>query len=75
MVVPRLILISKLFSDNWQPEVRRDYNVRNVEPTVPSGSGLSREFDVSPWNIGQNLRTSDDVAQLLVSCGIGALLS
>ena len=42
---------------------------------MPSGSGLSREFDVSPWNIGQNLRTSDDVAQLLVSCGIGALLS
>lgn len=48
---------------------------RIVEPAVPASTGLPQEFglDISPWNTGQSLRTSDDVAQLLVSSEIQAL--
>ena len=44
-------------------------NVRSGEPVVPSSSGLLPEFNdaVSPWNVGDSSRMSDDVAQLLVS--------
>ena len=52
-----------------------DYGIRNVESAGPSSSGISRDFglDVSPWNTGESLRASDDVAQLLVSSGMAAL--
>lgn len=52
-----------------------DDGTRNFESAGPSSSGISRNFDlyVNPWNTGQSLRTSDDVAQLLVSSGIAAL--
>ena len=38
-------------------------------PAVPSSSSLLPKFndEVSPWNTRQSMRTSDDVAQLLVS--------
>ena len=54
-----------------------DHRTPNFQSAGPSSSGISRNFDldVSPWNTGQSLRTSDDVAQLLVSSGIAALSS
>ena len=64
-----------MFSDDWPPKASRGKKSRIVEPAVPSSSGLLQEFDldVSPWNTGQSLRASDDVAQLLVSHGIAVL--
>ena len=57
---------------DWRSEVSRDQRPRHAEPAVPSGSGVLQEFDgdVSPWNTRESMRTSDDVAQLLVSYGI-----
>ena len=61
-----------LFSDNLRSNKRRDNRPRNGEPAVPSTSSLLQEFgdDVSPWNTRESMRTSEDVAQLLVSYGI-----
>ena len=57
------------FSDDRRPRVGQDYKRRHPEPSVPSRSSLMPEFnnEVSPWNTRQSMRTSDDVAQLLVS--------
>ena len=60
-----------LFLDEWSSKVSGHRRTRNAEPAIPSSSGLSRfDVELSPWNTAQSLRTSDDVAQLLVSCGI-----
>ena len=77
MVKPRLtsflcrcaFCVSLFLSDDWRPRARRDHRRRHPEPSVPSSNSLMPEFndEVSPWNTRQSMRTSDDVAQLLVS--------
>ena len=75
MVIPRLTSFLSMYllcfciADDWRLKSSRDQRPRHPEPAVPSRSSLMPEFndDVSPWNTTQSMRTSDDVAQLLVS--------
>ena len=57
------------FADDWRPRVSQAQRLRHPEPAVPSTSSVLPEFTdvVSPWNTRESMRTSDDVAQLLVS--------
>ena len=57
------------FSDDWRPRVSQAQRLRHPDPAVPSTSSVVPEFNdaVSPWNTRESMRTSDDVAQLLVS--------
>lgn len=58
-----------VYVDDWRLNVSRDHRSRHPEHAVPSSSSLFPEFndEVSPWNTRESMRTSDDVAQLLVS--------
>lgn len=65
-------LIHLSFLDNWRSSEYQIDTPRNTEPAVPTGGRTLSEFDddVSPWNTRESMRTSEDVAQLLVSCEI-----
>lgn len=58
-----------VYVDDWRLNVSRDHRSRHPGHAVPSSSSLLPEFndEVSPWNTRESMRTSDDVAQLLVS--------
>ena len=65
-------LIHLSFLYNWRSSEYQIDTPRNTEPAVPTGGRTLSEFDddVSPWNTRESMRTSEDVAQLLVSCEI-----